>query len=379
MDIPKYFGRLRGTMKVSELRNITSSLSVFATTREKASGPESLIGVQVVGGTGKFIAGNSRAATVVGASIEGDGKDQRFTIPARPFLQAAKVLPAKHEAELRVGDGRFSILAGGGGRVDIDAVGTIKEAGFAKKPSGFRASGEIAADDWKRISKLFKSISAKVMVPGVQHVSGRGYATAFSTTGSRYACISFPATGDNEYHMAAYLDFWEGLSAIPSDGVIQWGIGGVLAVGGGVEVFSAPYLTSPYNSETRTSAPPTEQKPWPILQIEGELETGFTVDRKKFIDVIKGQAPFDEHNRVTLQVDTGSLRVMPFGTESGMDFPVEVHGRGIRSVSADNLNGLLSNMDSKEVTLRWGAGIPAVSIAAPEYAQWTILLAPVTL
>jgi hypothetical protein len=368
-------------MKVSELRNIAASLSVFATTREKASGPESLIGVQYVGGTGKFIAGNSRAATVVGASIEGDGKDQRFTIPARPFLQAAKVLPAKHEAELRVDDGRFSILAAGGGRVDIDAVGTIKDAGFASKPKGdnVRASGNIPAAEWKRVAKLFKSISAKVMVPSVQHVSGRGYAIALSPGESRYACFSFPATGDNEYNMAGYRDFWEGLAAIVEDGILQWGIGGIVAVGGQVEVFSAPYLVSPYNPETRTSAPPSEQIPWPILQIDGELETGFTVDRKKFIDVIKGQAPFDEHNRVTLQVDTGSLRVMPFGTESGMDFPVEVHGRGIRSVSADNLNGLLSNMDSKEVTLRWGAGIPAVSIAAPEYAQWTILLAPVTL
>ena len=366
-------------MKVSELRDIAASLGVFATTREKASGPESLIGVQCVNGQGKFIAGNSRAGTTVAFSPAESTQDSRFTIPARPFLQAAKVLPAKASVDLRILPERLVIAADGGGTVDIDAVGTIKEAGFAKKPTVFRAEGTIPAADCKRISKLFKSISAKIMVPGVQVIGDVGYATAFSPSRSRYACFTFPATGDNEYNMAAYLDFWSGIHAITSDAILKWGITGLYAAGGGVEVFSAPYLVSKYNAETRTSESPREQEPWPILQVSGTLETGFTVDRKKFLDVIKGQAPFDEHNRITLQVDAGSLRVMPFGMESGMDFPVEVHGGGIRSVSAENLSGILSNMDAKEVTLRWGAGQPAISIESQEYERWTILLAPVTL
>ncbi len=368
-------------MRVSELRKIVEPLARFATTRETAQPPVSLIGVQARMESVKFIAGTSTSGSIVtvpeGISVK---EVANFAISARQLLQAVKVLPAKEEVDVVVDLSRLSIVAAGGGKVEFDSVCPLSNVGFARKPKDFVAKGKIAGKEFKRIARVFKEISAKVEVPAVQVVGNYAYATAIAPGNrGRYATFKFEAEGQNEYNMSAYLDFWTALAGIEDDGFLYWGPKGLLAKSDNVEIYSAPYLVSKYDQKTKTAELPRETAPWPLLQIKGELDTGFTIERKALLDIVRGQAPFDEHNRVTLIVDAGSLRVTPFGGDSGMEVPVTAHGKGIRSVRADYMTGLLSNMDSRDVSLRWGSGVPAVSIAAEDYEGWTILLAPVAL
>jgi hypothetical protein len=363
-------------MKVSEYKSIAESLGKFATTREKATGPESLIGVQCSKSGLKLIAGTRTSAVVVGVSeYESDG-EYAFAVNARPFLQGAKVLPARATVKLLVSKNRLTVQTEGGGKIDVLAEFQLHEAKFPKKPKRFGASGKVAAKDWKRISKFFKFISQKVSPGTIQLVGDTGYATIYSTTGSHYANLSFPASGLDGYAMAGYLDFFTGLVALVEDGELHWGPEGLVAQTPSATVICSPYLVSKYDDKSKTAEPPKEMEPWPVMKVDGVMANGFTVDRKNLIDIVKGQAPFDEHNRVTLTVDTGSLRVAPFGSDAGQEVPAVVTGKGIRSVNANYLNGLLSAMDSKEVTLGWASGQPAVSITAKDYEAWTILLAP---
>lgn len=373
-------------MKVSELKKYSDALARFATTREKAKGPESLIGVQKRGDILKLISGNSRAAMVVTiGEHDSDEGDFSLTIAARPFLQAAKVLPARSEITIRATKRGVHLQTASGGNFDISASEfTLREVGFAKKPKKFRVQGKIDAQTLKRLSKLFKNISAKVEVPSVQVVKGTGYATAVAP-GNRpmYANYRFPAESANgtndQYNMAGYRDFWEGLTHFTEDAVIKWGRDGVLVQSPGVECYSAPYLVSSWDVEAQRAGPPEEQVAWPIMVATEKSDVAFTIERKVLLEASKAQMPFDDLNRVTLEVNAGSLRVMPFGSNDGMTLDVEATGKGIRSVVADYLNTLLNAMDSKEVTLRWSGGVPAISISAEEYSSWTILLAPVAL
>jgi hypothetical protein len=359
-------------MKVSEYRDIASALGRFATSRETAQPPESVIGIQNKNGALKFIAGTDHAGIVIGTTDYTSSEDGAFTISARTFLQAAKALPARSNVDILLSKDRLTIKTEGGGRIDLNSVGSLKDAGFPKKPKEHVATGSIPAAEWSRISKLFKTVSAKVEVPCVQYMKGRGYVITIAPGNrSSYVNLSFPATSEiEEYAMAAYRDFWDGLTALSGDGVIQWSKNGVIASDGKVEVFSAAYLVHKQGEE------PHEVAPWPVLLNTGHSDISITMPRRQLIDIVRGQAPFDEQNRVTLNVDTGKLLVTPFGVEEGQEVLAGTSGKGFRSVSAGYLNNILTNMDSKEVTLRWGAGMPAVSITSEEYENWTILLAP---
>jgi hypothetical protein len=368
-------------MKVSEFKAVAATLSRFATTREKAQPPESLIGVQNKAGRLRLIAGSEVAGVVVPIEEYEGPADCAYTISARPFLQAAKILPAKSEVTFSVTPEMLVLTASGGGTINLEAGGFIKNAGFVKKPKDFKASARVYGENWKRMANLFKNIGEQVEVPSIQIIGDKAYATAVShDPRAKYASLVLhEATGPTDYNMAAYLDFWVGLFSFVSDGTIQWGPSGVLATSGGHECFSGPYLLSRYNSETRTSETAREAPPWPILRIDGELPVGFTVARNDLTTVIKGQAPFDQLNRVTLEVDTDFVKVSPYGSESGQKFPAETYGRGIRSVSSEYLKDILSSMDCKQVTLRWGGSSKAISITGQGYDEWTILLAPVGL
>lgn len=369
-------------MKVSQFKTYTDALARFATTREKALGPESLIGVQKRGDTLKLISGHSRAGmSVTIPEHESEDGNYAFTVNARPLLQSVKVLPASTEVVLKAGPDGLRLQAAGGGIIDLGKSDVpLREAGFAKKPKGFVAEGTIDVKNLKRMSKLFKAICAKVTVASIQTHEGVGYAVAIAPgNGSQYANYRFPAGGSDNYNMSGYREFWEALTHFSEDGKISWGKGGILVTSGQAECFSSPYLVSRWDEKTHTAEPPSETIAPPIMVATDKSDIMIKIDRKNLIAIVKGQAPFDEHNRVTLTVDTDSLRVSPYGSNDGQGVPATTEGKGIRSVNADYLNGLLNAMDAKEVTLRWSGGVPAISISAEDYENWTILLAPVAL
>lgn len=260
--------------------------------------------------------------------------------------------------------------------MDIGKTGSLRDSGFPKKPKEHLARAVIPAEGWKQMAKLFKQVCEKVETPSVQVIDNVGYATVVSPGRGRYVSYTFAAHGPTEYNMSGYRDFWNALTHMGEDGALMWGKAGIVGSAGQFECFSAPYLVSRWDEETRTAEPPTETHAWPILSVSGVEEVGFTIPKAELLTAVKAQSAFDELHRITLQVDSDSLRVSPFGSDDGYQIPCEVRGKGIRSVSADYLSGLLSSMDTKEITLGWSSGQPAITVTAKDYSNWTILLAP---
>lgn len=364
-------------MKVSEFRDICDALGKYATTREKATGSESKIGVQVANGVLKFIASSGDAGVVVAAGPH-EGRFV-YTVDARPFLQSAKALPAKQNVDLSVDKDGLTIIAEGGGRIKMNPAGTME--GFTRKPKEFTASVPVPATSFAQIAKVFKAVSGKIEVPSIQIVDGAAHIVAVAP-GNRpmYASVMLPgAIGEDGYSASATLDFWDGLRAIKSDGVIEFGRGGMLARSGTVECYSAPYLVSKYDAASGTTHASHEPQAWPLMSVPTGNEVAVKVQRSTIVTVLRGQAPFDEHNRVTLRVAGGLLSVSAFGSTAEQSIPVEARGAGTKSVRSDYLTSILSNLDGKEVVLKWGSGTTAISVHAKEHSDWTILLAPVAI
>lgn len=362
-------------MKVSEFRDICDALARFASVRETAKPPESLIGVQVSKGELRLIAGSDVAGMVV---MVGPAEGEfGYTIQARPFLQSAKALTAKDTVDIIADTDRLTVKASGGGSVKFNRVGKLLDAGFPRKPKDPQASVHVDVGQFEQISQLFTVISAKVEVPTIQRVGDTAYISAVAPGDRpRYASLRLDGCeGPEGYSASGYLDFWEALKALEHSGTLKWGRGGVSAISGPYECYSAPYLVSKYDPKTKTAEPAREPDGWPILEAKSPT-ISFTLDKKTLIALVKGQSPHDEHNRITLEVDNGSVEVRPYGSEEGQSVPASTQGSGVRSVNAEYLLGLLNKIDSKEITVGWG-GQPALSLTAKGYERWTILLAPV--
>lgn len=364
-------------MKVSEFKDICEALGKFATTREKAVGSESKIGVQVSNGVLKFIASSDSAGIIVTAGPH-EGKFA-YAVDARPFLQSAKALPSKQDMTIEVAQDGLTIVAQGGGKVRMKPTGGLDV--FTRKPKEFRAKAEVKKGQWPQIARLFKAVSNKLEVPGVQVVNGTAHAVAVAPGNrSSYVSIAIPgATGPDGYAASATLDFWDGLRAIEADGTLEFGKSGMIARSGTVEVYSAPHLVAKYDAASGTPLDAHEPPAWPLMQPPDGMSVKVTLPRRDFITVLKGQAPFDAHNRVTLDVKGSLMSVSAFASDTEQTVPVVAVGKGRKSVRSDYLTGILSNMDGKEVTLEWGSGSHAVSITSEDHAGWTILLAPVAI
>lgn len=367
-------------MKVSEFRNIADALARHATTREKNTGPTSRIGVQVSNGVLKMISGTSTAGMVVDVQ-PAEGKFN-YTVEARPLLQAAKILPAKDEVTILAKPEGLEVVTAAGGGLKLQPNGELRDAGFAKKPKGFRARAAVPAAEWVRLAKTIKEVAQDIVAPSIHVVGVEVHVSIVAPGGMhpRYAtCTLDLIEGDEDYSASAYGDFFESLRAFKDNGSLAFGRDGVLASCGRVEAYSGAYLVSPYDNVSKRAETPREPDPWPILQSDGELSTSFTIDRKNLLSVIKGQAPYDAQNRVTMEVTTGSLVVRPYGSEAEQRVPTSTHGSGVRSVRADYLGGFLSVMDCKEVTVGWHQRAKAIVVSGDGYERWTTLVAPVAL
>ena len=346
------------------------TIKLFATTRVKADGPESLVGIQVIDGVVKLIAGNDEAGAIITLDdVTTEAGRYSFTVNARTIIESASVLPTKDTISIDVSKGVFSIKASGGGRLDLKAVGTLSGAGFPKKPKQFSASASIYAEQWGQMARIFSELLEKSKY--MNHVNLRFmddgcYIVASSYTNDRYAVMkAADSTGDMPMTHFPVNAFWKGLKALVRDGTISAGSDGFLATDGDIEVFS---LVVEYDDEWKI----------PVLQPMGS-GVSFTMKRTDLLSAVRAQAPNDEFSRVTFEVDD-RLKVTAFGYEEGLTIPVKTSGKGVRSLSADNLKGILSAMtDTKEVTLMWGNPSPGITISAREYTPWTILIAPVAL
>lgn len=328
----------------------------------------------------KMISGSSSSGMVV--TVQPYEGKFAYTFEARPLLQAAKILPAKDEVEIKATPEGLELVTAAGGGLRLQPNGDLRDAGFAKKPKVFRARASVPEEEWVRLSKTIKEVSDDIVPPSM-HVVGTSVHVSIVAPGGyhpRYATCTLPLIdGDDDYAASSYNDFWDSLRAFKTEGVISFGRDGVLAATGRLEAYSGSYLVAKYNQVEKRPEPAREPDPWPILKSDGELATSFTMDRKNLLAVVKGQAPYDAHNRITMEVTSGSLVVRPYGSEAEQRIPTSTVGSGVRSVRADYLGGFLSIMDCKEVTVGWHASAKAIVVDGEGYERWTLLVAPVAL
>lgn len=359
-------------MKVTEYRRIVDALARFASSRPKAVGPESRIGVQVSKDGLKFISGGDTAGLIYTVSPddwEGEKTDDKygFTVDARPLLESGKVLPTKDTVRIVVTRKTLSIIASGGGRLELKAVGKIGESGFPKKPKDPKAVASVYAEQWGQLARIITDIADRIERPTLHYIPNEGTNISIVSPGMRakYANVRLPSEGE-EFSVVTELPFWDALRVMDRNGALSFGPHGVLAKSENIECFSTLVLSD-------------KEFFWPVLAYDGG-SVSFTMERNALITAIRSQAPNDEHNRVTFDVSEGRLLVTAFGNEDGLTIPVRTKGEGFRSLNAGYLRTLLSSMtDTKEVTLTWGNPAPAIRIEAKEYAGWTLLMAPVAL
>ena len=368
-------------MNITELKRITNALSTYASVRDKASGPEAIIGVQSKSGIIKLIAGSRRGGIVCTSQV-GSTEETSFIIRARPFLSAAKTLKGKIDLSFEVDGSGLRLVTDKGGSASFPIVGSLRDSGFAKKPKTGTHAGLIYGERFSQIARLFDAIAQDIesQTPTMHYYDGKFVITAISpATHAIYASLEVEGTGEGEASFAAYMDFWRSLKTLERDGTITFGPDGTVASSGIYECFSPPWLVSPYDSRTRKSESPRPPHPWPTLGWKDDAATArVTIDRRQLIEAIKGQVPDDDLGRVTLQVDTGTFEVYAYGAEAGIKLPASTEGRGVRSLQAKYLLDMLRAFESSEVELAWGTS-PAIRLHSKEYKGWTVLIAPVTM
>jgi hypothetical protein len=370
-------------MTVTEFKRIINALSTYATVREKATGPETLIGVQSKDGILKLVAANGRGGIAVTAGV-GEFPTASFTVLGRPLLNAAKVLKGKIDLQWVVGPDNLQLVSDKGGSIVCDASGSIKESGFARKPQRVLATGFVNGAGYGQIARIFDAVQRDIEsnCPTIHFYEDKAVLTAISPVNKElYATLSIPSTGvTEEVYGSAYMEFWKALKVLDQEGTIEFGTDGVIARSGVYEVFSSPWRISPYDRKTRTSLPVQNPKPHiEFIWRDNDSVARVTIDRKILIDAIKGQAPDEELARVTLQVDTGSLQVYAYGAEAGLTLPAVTENSGIRSVQGPLMLDMLRAFDSKDVELSWGSPSPGIRLNNKEYNGWTVLIAPVTM
>lgn len=370
-------------MKASEFKRITTALALFASSRETAEAPESLIGVQVSNGVAKLIAGKGPAGVVVTLVGDTPGKFA-YTVSARPLLQAAKVITAKQEVEIKVTESHAEITTSDGGSVHLARDGSLSEAGFPRKPKEFVVESQVRGEQFGQLASVFDAIHGdyEIEAPSLQQIGDESHfvcVTPVKDKRALYGHLTVAGKGENEYFAAAYPVFWRSLKALDADGVIRWGNEGVMAVSGAVELYTTPYRVSPYDPKTRRSETPRPPEPWPIMALAGAPSVGLTVDKKAMIEAVKGVMPNDEHGRIVVEVKPdGLVNLSAFGTDKGIQIPGQTVHKGHRACDSALLLKALRAIDGKTATIGW-AQQPAMIISAPEMAGWTILLAPVAL
>jgi len=371
-------------MKASEYKQVAQVLGLFANVRESAEPPESLIGVQVSDGVAKLIAGKGLARFGQGVVVTLDGAfsgKHAYTISARPFLQAAKVIGGKQEVEFDISDKGLTIVTSEGGKVFLKVEGDLREAGFPKKPREFKVESRIPAEAFTQLAKVFDTVHAdyEIEAPSMEQVGNVSHFVVVQPAGrAMYGHFEAQGSGPDGYFASVYPQFWRSMRHLDAEGLIKWGEDGALAVSGPYELYSTPYRVSKYDSRTRRSEEPRNPDPWPIMSLSGAPSVSFTIDKKPLVEAVKGVMPHDEHGRVVLTVKEGYLNVAAFGQEGGMTVPAETLHDGNRACNAEYLLKLLRAIDGKSVTIGW-AQQPAMILSAPEMKGWTILLAPIAL
>lgn len=356
-------------MKVSELKTIVDALARFATIREKVDGPTGRIGVQAGAGRLKLISSDGTSGTVV--DVQASADRLAYYIDARPLFQGVKALPAKSEIELSVDSKGLTVTAAAGGSLLVPNKGSLGIAGFAKKPKD-DAPISFTMDEERlhQVAKLFPcTIRGEETLSSIKaslHIEEDAIYWTFvePRVNTKYASLKIPMANSMAKRVAIMDSaFVEALRATTGSSEVHVGRSSV--------------VVRSDNTEMYTSTQGMEH--WPVLAVQGSLNS-FNIDRKRFIDILKGQVPNDEHARVVMTWEKDSLEIRPYGGEGGQTIPVTTIGHGMRAASATLLIDMLNGMeDAKMVTLGIAEGSPAIILRAEEYEQWTLLVAPVLL
>jgi hypothetical protein len=353
-------------MKVSELKTVVGALQSFATVRDKNEGVDTRLGIQAGAGRLKFITGDGTSGIVV--DVQETEERASFYTDFRPFAQGVKVLPAKSEVVLSVSQDGLAIRAAAGGELLLKNKGPLYDAGFAKKPHDSDALHFIEDGiELNRLAKLFSAVTkgeerlSQIVATLRMDETGIHWSFVEPRVKTKYASYNQRSTHMGNRLLLLDAGFIDALKAVGKDCDVAVGYESLIVDDG----HNVIYTSNVGNMES-----------CPVLAVQGDL-INFTMERKKLIDLLKGQIPHDEYGRVVMSWGKDTLEIRPFGDEDGMTIPVKTIGTGTRGVNANLMIDMLNSMDdSKVVSVRIAQGSPAIILSAEEYKDWTLLVAP---
>lgn len=336
-------------MKASALKKIADNLGRFASVREAAPYPTDRILVQSLNGELKLIA-IAPHGTIV-AYVGDSETDYRAIINARDFLQLCKNIPAKADLTIKhikdnwhngitINDEYLEridtavpadaimpkIEPQDGGHViipDSNELGKMADALSAKWSKGVQFGGAIVTGN---------EASIKTAIWDNYKYGQRRYAGNYEVFGWVAAEYIAAARGVGPYRID--FDPANSLAVIRSEGYVCYGRYNFLDL-------SVPL------SEAAVSKPNHHT----------------VVDRSAFIKQLREHVKLDEHERVVLQLDSGTLRVLPYEEDTQM-----------WGASGRFLIQLLSGTSTSRIG--FGLREPGGPISL-KVDQWQIELAPV--
>jgi DNA polymerase III sliding clamp (beta) subunit (PCNA family) len=363
-------------MNIAEFKKVCDALGRLASVRASAPLPQSAIGVQVKNGKMKWISSDGEAA--LSADMDEMDGDFSYYVAARPLLQSAKVFKGKGEVTLYATREGLNIETDDRQSITLKAMGTLPEANFPKRPRDFRASVPASKETFSQMSKVLPAISnlgnfkfgvttlscsnssvdIEVLAPGV---------------GAILARLSLVGFDKDYFNVGVRSSVWDALRACISDGDIRFGDSGVSVRSGRFELVAGSILASGKDGSTTH---------WPasgLKTFDGPPDATFHIEKKRLVDLLKGIAPHDEHNRVTVTVGSNGIKVSPFASDVGISLQIPTFGSGSRSFRADYLESICKTIEGKEVTIGWTTNNPSIMVVSPEMMRWLIMLAPVAL
>jgi hypothetical protein len=324
--------------------------------------PTDSILIQATNGRLKLVAGTADSTLIVDAGeTSATGK---ALISAKLLLNAAKSLRGKGTVEFEVTPEGATVRVSTGAEMGLPNT-EDKMPDWVRVPKQDVAATPFPAGFLAEMAKVFDATTGKYWPYSHVAVSSKGQALRFAGS-DRYAVamvdLEGPEVLGEAYRGSISSVFTGSLRGIDGGGTIRMTDDTLWLVAG------------PYTAVTRLYEAFSYYFP---SILEREPDTTAEIDKKVLIDMVKGVASQDEHNRVALAAREATLTVHPFlDPATSVKAPALVQGEGSVGLSSDILSRCLAAYPGKSVTLGWSPGRAPLRIVDRTW-PWTLLIAPV--
>jgi DNA polymerase III sliding clamp (beta) subunit (PCNA family) len=329
--------------------------------------PTDAVLIQATNGSLKFVAGTADSTLIVDAgATEQSGK---ALVSAKLLLNAAKSLRGKGSVEVRITPDGATVAISTGAEMSLPNVDD-KVPDWVRVPKVNVPSVPFPDGFWSEASKVFGATTGDFWPYSTVSISAEGQLARLSST-DRYAVSTVTLEGPEklpaEYGGSISSVFTAALRHVEGSGTMRLG-------GGAFWIVAGPYTAVTRLFEARGHQPGAIGR-----ALVEEPATTVSIDKKVLVDMIKGVASQDEHNRVTLVAREAALQVHPYSDPgTSVKAPAQIEGEaGQIGVTSGYLIRLLQAHPGKSVRIGFSPGAKPLRLVDQATWNWTLLLAPV--